>query len=102
VSRLLIVPLATGLILAVGACAEPESGVVYARYHYDEYQWVQMVCTAYNSRGICTVQVPIIQTEPERWSLGLQNGDDRGTRSVSEREYISCHEGDDYPSCAQP
>jgi len=94
--------LIAGLALTASACAEPESGVVYARYHYDQYQWVQMVCASYNSKGMCTVQIPVIQTEPERWSLGLQNGDDRGTRSVSEHEYMSCDVGDDYPNCTQP
>jgi hypothetical protein len=87
------------LLLALTACAAPEKGEVYGRYFYPAYDWVQMICSAYNQNGTCMVNVPIIQHEPDRWQLGLRDGDDEGRRDVTRHEYESCHNGDYYPGC---
>jgi hypothetical protein len=88
------------LLLLAAACAAPEKGTVYGRWHYPESQWVQMVCSAYDSKtGACTFQMPVIQTDPERWSLGLRDGKEEGQRSVTEREYENCQVDDYYPDC---
>jgi hypothetical protein len=86
-------------VLAFAACSAPEKGTVYGRWYYPESQWVQMVCTAYAKSGACSFQVPVIQTDPERWSIGLRDGEEEGQRSVTEREYESCRVGDEYPDC---
>jgi hypothetical protein len=93
--------LGLALLLSVGACAEPQEGIVYARYYYPQTQWVQMTCMAYNKQGFCMSQIPVIQTEPEHWSLGLRNGDEEGTRSVTLNEYERCHNDDHYPECGR-
>jgi hypothetical protein len=100
--RIALAVLTLGFSMFLGACAAPESGVVYGRYHYPTYQWVQMVCASYNAKGLCVVQVPVVQTDPERWSLGLRNGDDEGQRTVTVREYENCQVGDNYPGCVNP
>jgi ABC-type glycerol-3-phosphate transport system substrate-binding protein len=89
------------LALALSACAAPEKGEVYARYFYPAYDWVQMVCSAYNKNGGCAVNIPVIQHEPDRWQLGLRDGDDEGSRDVTQREYERCHNGDQYPGCGR-
>jgi hypothetical protein len=87
------------LLLAV-ACAVPEKGTVYGRWHYPESQWVQMVCSAHDPKtGACTLQLPVIRTNPERWSIGLRDGEQEGQRSVTEHEYEACQVGDLYPDC---
>lgn len=85
------------LALSIGASAAPEEGIVYARYYYPESQWIQMVCVAYNKQGLCSTQVPVVQTAPERWTLGLRNGEDEGERHVTEHEYNTYKVGDHYP-----
>lgn len=97
--RIALAILTLGFSLLLVACATPETGVVYGRYHYPQSQWVQMVCGAYRANGMCQVQVPVIQTSPERWSLGLRNGEDEGQRDVTVREYENCQVGDRYPGC---
>jgi len=92
---------ATALIMAsVAACTEPEKGTVYGKWYYPESQWVQMTCASYRKNGTCAVQVPVIQTDPERWSIGLRDGEEEGQRTVTEGEYERCQVGDEYPACA--
>jgi hypothetical protein len=81
------------------ACAAPEAGAVYARYHYPESQWVELTCAVYRANGTCAVQMPVVRTNPERWSLGIRDGDDEGVRSVDRDEYRRCAVGDRYPDC---
>lgn len=74
---------------------------MYARYHYPAYSWVQMICSVYNKNGGCMVNVPVIQHEPERWQLGLRDGEEEGRRDVSVGEYERCANGEQYPECGQ-
>lgn len=89
------------LVLALSACAAPEEGEVYARYFYPAYDWVQMVCAAYSQNGSCSINIPTIRHEPDRWQLGLRNGEDEGRRDVTQYEYEFCRNGERYPECGQ-
>jgi hypothetical protein len=89
------------LLLALSACSAPERGIVYARYFYPAHDWVQMICSAYNKHGACTVWVPVIRHEPDRWQLGLRDGEEEGSRDVTRREYESCRNNERYPECGQ-
>jgi hypothetical protein len=70
--------LAAALVALAGCSDPPESGYVLNKGHEAAYDWVQMICGAYGKYG-CTVYVPIVQHEPEHWTLCLV--DDKGSKS---------------------
>lgn len=65
------------------------------------YTWIQQTCAAYSPKGGCTAWVPIVHTQPERWSLTIADGDRSGSVGVPEVQYERCRVGDDYPACAE-
>ncbi|HEX4815357.1 MAG TPA: hypothetical protein VFV66_21655 [Nonomuraea sp.] len=87
--------------LALGAaCSAPEAGQVIAKQHRAPYTWVQPVCTAYNSQGMCSTYTAITHTAPERWVLTLRSGDHEGDREVTQDAFDRCQPGQTYPACA--
>lgn len=83
-------------LLALTSCA-PDSGKVYGKWHYPEDWYVTMQCAGFNAKtGTCSVYMPVTNYIPERWSLGIDNGEDRGEKDVSEAEYNKYNYGDWY------
>lgn len=98
-NRLLVV----GAMIALFAstlvgCASPiERGTVTEKTHRASYTWIQMVCAGYNSQGVCTTQIPVVHTEPDRWSFSLEEGEKTGWVYVSEGIFGEYEVGDYYP-----
>lgn len=95
----IIAPL-VGLAVLSACTPTLEAGTVTGRDHQKAYTWVQQVCSAYNSKGICTVYTPMVHQEPERWTLRLTEGGTDGRVDVDEHAYEHCADGDRYPDCA--
>lgn len=83
--------------LALVGCSAPTSGTIQDKDYQEGYYWTQFVCSGYSAQGVCTVQVPIQQYSPPRWSFDLyQSEDEHGWRSVSETTYNAYEVGDYY------
>lgn len=93
---------AAALIVAtMSACSTIEAGEVVDKEFEPSHSWVQMMCSSYSSKGICTVWVPITHQVPDSWSLELRQGERAGSVRVSEAQYESCGIADQYPACAR-
>lgn len=63
----------------VKANQHPDSGMVYGKKYHQPSSWVQMICSAYNSKGICVAYMPITHHVPECYELTLRaEGDEWG------------------------
>lgn len=60
-------------VLILAACGgHPSQGMVYDKTYKEPSSWIQMICSGYNSKGICIAYVPITHHTPECWSLELK------------------------------
>lgn len=90
-------------VLALTGCADPPvDGVVAHKQHSDAYDYVTMVCGAYDSKTFaCTVWIPISNHMPASWQLCVQgvdkNGKDaEGCIEVAQQTYDRYSEGSHY------
>jgi hypothetical protein len=83
-------------LLALSACA-PDHGVVHNKHYSPPYQYTTMQCYSYNSKGFCTVNMPVIHTQPAEYEFDLYNGKDHGWRDVDPDSYQRYKIGDEYP-----
>lgn len=61
------------------ASQHPDQGMVYGKKYKQASSWVQMVCSAYNNKGICVSYMPITHHVPECYELILRaEGDEWG------------------------
>jgi len=97
--RLVLVLVMLGCLLTIllGCGSAISEGTVTDKTHRPSYIWIQNVCAGYNSQGVCTTQVPIVHTEPDRYTLSLQEGEDTGWVYVTEGEFDTYVVGDHYP-----
>jgi hypothetical protein len=94
------------LLLASAGCSKPpNAGVVLNKDYSAPYSWVSFICAGYDSRGMCTVHVPLTITEPAHYRLCLIDDADptaikAGTcrlREVDPGTFRDYREGDHYP-----
>jgi hypothetical protein len=95
IRKALLVGASTVLVLALAACGAPHQGVVHDKRYSEGYYYTTYICSAYNSNGTCSVQVPIQNWADPSWSLDIYNGDDHGWAYVSQSFYDSVKVGDD-------
>ena len=82
--------LATGAILA-GCGTSVTEGRVADKYYSAPYTYYVTMCFGYDSKGLCTIWMPVPFEEPEHWVITLENcdlkesGDDT---CPSERWYV--------------
>jgi hypothetical protein len=85
------------LCLALAGCGWEGRGVIMEKTHTGSYTWSQMICSAYNGQGVCTVWVPMIHTEPESWGYQvMDNGGDKHSVTVEKADWDKARVGDDY------
>lgn len=81
--------------LALTGCG-PEQGTVLDKNHTEEYYTYNQTCTGYNQNGTCRSYMPTQQYHPDSYSLLLENGEDKGWRSVTEGTYNEYEIGEFY------
>jgi hypothetical protein len=79
--RRVLAALAVVLFLVTGCGARVKTGTVIERKYDPPYSYVIMMCSVYNSKGICMGYYPWTQYEPERYELQLRNGDNAKVRT---------------------
>jgi hypothetical protein len=102
------IAMAAAALLALAACSSPpKSGYVYDKKFHPAYYWTSMQCAAYDTKGSCTVQVPVQHYQPDSFELCLKadNPDEKGKyakgcRDVPADEYERFQVGDHYPKPA--
>ena len=90
--------LAAGLLLA--GCASADSGrVTKLEFVGAHEEWVGQQCYGYDSKGQCTVQMPIFETVPDCWHVEFHDdpNDLDGDVCVTPEEYAAYRVGDHYP-----
>lgn len=70
-----------------------KSGTIIQKDYDPPYQSTYTLCSMYDSKGSCSVWVPMTDHHPERFNLKLQEGEDTGWRSVSKATYDSYEVG---------
>jgi len=78
-----LVAVALSLLLALAACGWSGTGVVVGKTKTDAYTYVSFICSAYDSKGFCTVQVPITNYVPDYYYLQVNADDDGKVHDVS-------------------
>lgn len=84
-------------VLLLFGCSAPQSGTVVDKKYYEPYDWVGTQCYVHNSKGVCTLTMPVVHHVSASWRLCLRNGEDEGCRSVDERTWHEYEIGDEYP-----
>lgn len=100
-TRKMIALIAAATVLTLAACADPpKSGYVYDRKFHPAYYWTQMVCSGYDSKGNCTMNVPIVHYQPDSYELCMMDDktNKRGCRDATLDEYEHYQIGMHYPN----
>lgn len=79
------VTVALVLVALLAACSSISAGRITEKVIEPSYTWVQLVCVAYNKDAICTSQVPVYHTVPEKYRLDIT--DDSGEDGYVYVEY---------------
>lgn len=85
------------LAIALTACSPIKSGTIIEKDYDPPYQSTYMMCGMYDSKGMCSMWMPMTDQHPESFNLKLQEGEDTGWRSVTKGTYES-HEIGSYIS----
>lgn len=88
--------LAVAGALLLTACSGISTGVITDKHHYPSHYTTTYICSGYNSHGMCTVRVPVINRIPDRYTFSLRQGEDTGWVYVSDEEFKSYEIGDTY------
>lgn len=88
------------LLLTLGACANATSGKITGKEFspaHSEFSHFQ--CFSYDTKGNCTVNMPMYEDLPDRWLIHLYNEQDEeeGTVMVTPQEYDRLKVGQSYP-----
>ena len=75
--------LALPLLLVLAACGWTGTGVVSGKYKTEAYSYISYICSAYDSKGFCTVQMPIVNDVPEYYYLKVNSDEDGKMHEVS-------------------
>ena len=84
------------LLIILTGCSTIQSGTIEKKVVHPAYTWVQYICGGYNSKGICTVQVPIFHSEPETYSFDIREGEETGFVYVGYSVFVEYEVGDYY------
>lgn len=87
-------------LLALAGCADrPKSGEVYDRKFHPAFYYTTQQCASYDSKGQCTLSVPVLHYWPDSYELCLADGTTgkRGCRPATLREYETYQIGNHYP-----
>lgn len=74
---------AVSLLLTLAACGWSGTGTVVGKTKTDAYTYISFICSAYNSQGMCTVQVPITNYVPDYYYLQVNSDQDDKVHEVS-------------------
>ena len=85
------------LAIALTACSPIKSGTLIEKDYQPPYDSTYMMCGMYDSKGMCSMWMPMTDHHPESFNLKLQEGEDIGWRSVTKGTYES-HEIGSYIS----
>ncbi len=99
------------VIVAVllGACGGPDSGKITDRSFTPEKEWYEKVCAQYktekvkvnatktNTKQTCVKTKKVEREIDEVYQFHLDNGEEAGWVTVTEDEYNSYQNGDQYP-----
>ncbi len=89
-----VAALAVAAMLA--ACSSPPpAGHVTDRRHQPATSWVQFIPVGNG------VQVPIVYSDPESWSLQIGDDTTRGWVAVDHATFDHCQLGDWWPTCGE-
>lgn len=78
-----LVAVALGVLLVLAACGWSGTGVVVGKSKTEAYTYISYICSAYDAKGFCTVQMPIVNNVPEYYYLQINADDDGKVHEVS-------------------
>lgn len=83
-------------LLLVG-CSSISSGYITAKKYSPPSSYITQQCSYYNSKGVCTIWVPVTHHVDETFKFDLRNDNkDTGWIYVTESEYEKYQVGDYY------
>ena len=82
------------LIWLLTACGGMTEGRVAEKGYEPPSGYYTMICSAYNTQGMCTVNVPMWVDVPECWWLQLTNAGETGSVCVDKQEWDNVKVGD--------
>lgn len=82
------------VLMLLTACTSLTSGYVVDKQFTPAYDWMDLQCFSYDSKGMCTVRMPVQHHVPESWDLRIQNEDKYDWWSVDEATFNRTNIGD--------
>ena len=86
IGKTLLALIAVGTIVGTTGCARMVEGVVVGKRYDDPDTWTSFTCAAYNSKGFCTMQVPVQNYDGPHWYFELDGTNSDGKRDHGEVE----------------
>lgn len=90
----LIALLIIALFVLTGCVSAISKGTITSKENRPAYYSTTMVCSGYNSKGGCTVWVPIQNYHAPTWWFNLAEGEETGWVYVTETTYGQYEPGD--------
>ena len=80
--------------LALTGCSAIHSGVVTQKEYRAPYTYTSMYCASYNSKGGCSMYLPMTHYVPAEYILDIKQGKDTGWINTDPDTYAKTKVGD--------
>ncbi|KQO98305.1 hypothetical protein [Leifsonia sp. Leaf264] len=81
-------------VAALAACSPISSGTITGKHYEPAYTYVSTTCAAYDSKGNCSVTMPLTNYVDDEYRLDITRGGKDGWVIVSEHTYDGARVGD--------
>lgn len=82
------------VLVLLTACTSLTSGHVVDKQFTPAYDWMDMQCFSYDSKGMCTMRMPVWHHVPDVWELRIEKDDKYDWWSVDEATFNRTNIGD--------
>jgi hypothetical protein len=86
------------VLLLITACSGIRKGEVFSRSYFPPYNQYTLMCFSYDTKGFCTMLMPIVTPIEESWEICVQRVEDgklrKGCFPVTQATYESVQIGD--------
>jgi len=78
-------------LMVLTGCGWQGTGVVVEKTYSPGYDYVMFMCSAYNAQGICTVQMPLIQHQPDSYGYVVRDSEGKTHDMTTSKQEWDAH-----------
>lgn len=92
--KILVIIVAVVATLILAGCSAISTGTITNKVYSEPFFTTTLQCYAYDSQGICTMQMPVTQYYDETFRFDLQDKGQTGWVYVTKNQWNSANVGD--------